>query len=83
MTVLAERPAKNSSTTQATPAPRGGSFVTLPAGSVTAGQGSYVTVAGRRNVARVTRGSYVTVGGAPVVPVNTVEGSYLTLPPAA
>ena len=28
-------------------------------------------------------GSYVTAGGAPVVPANTVEGSYLTLPAAA
>jgi hypothetical protein len=83
MTVLAERPAETFPTNQAAPALRGGSYVTLPAGSATAGRGSYVTVAGSRHLPRTTRGSYVTAGGAPVVPANTVEGSYLTLPAAA
>ncbi|WP_457948750.1 hypothetical protein ACTAQI_00340 [Pseudarthrobacter sp. alpha12b] len=83
MTVLAERPAKTFPTNQATPAPRGGSYVTLPAGSVTVGRGSYVTVPGSRNLPRPTRGSYVTADNTPVVPANTIEGSYLTLPAAA
>ncbi|BCW81808.1 hypothetical protein [Arthrobacter sp. NicSoilC5] len=82
MTTLAERPAKTFPTNQSAPAPRGGSYVTLPAGSVTVGRGSYVTVPGSRNVSRPTRGSYVTAAGALVVPADTVEGSYLTLPAA-
>jgi hypothetical protein len=95
MTLLTERPATSSSTTEtalktaagttvADTAVRGGSYVTLPAGSVSAGvEGSYVTVAGARNLAPVTRGSYVTVDGTPVVAAGVVEGSYVTLPTAA
>ena len=95
MTLLTERPAISSSTTAATlkaaartrvadTAVRGGSYVTLPAGSVPAGvEGSYVTVAGGRNLPPVTRGSYVTVDGAPVVAASVIEGSYVTLPTAA
>ena len=93
MTLLTERPATSSSTTGTTrkaattvadTAVRGGSYVTLPAGSVPAGvEGSYVTVAGGRNLPPVTRGSYVTVDGAPVVAANVIEGSYVTLPTAA
>ena len=95
MTLLTERPETSSSTTEttlkaATPstvadtAVRGGSYVTLPAGSVPAGvEGSYVTVAGGRNLPPATRGSYVTVDGTPVVAASVIEGSYVTLPTAA
>ena len=95
MTLLTERPATSSSTTEATfkaatgpsvadTAVRGGSYVTLPAGSVPAGvEGSYVTVAGARNLPPVTRGSYVTTDGTPVVAAGVIEGSYVTLPTAA
>jgi hypothetical protein len=89
MTLLTQRPATSSSTTEATlkvadTAVRGGSYVTLPAGSVPAGvEGSYVTVAGARNLAPATRGSYVTVDGTPFVAASVIEGSYVTLPAAA
>jgi uncharacterized protein (DUF2345 family) len=95
MTLLAERPATSSSTTRATlkastgtrvadTAVRGGSYVTVPAGRVPAGvEGSYVTVAGARNLRLVSRGSYVTVDGTPVVTAGAIEGSYVTLPTAA
>jgi hypothetical protein len=95
MTLLTERPATSSSTTQATlkaatgtgvadTAVRGGSYVTLPAGSVPSGvEGSYATVAGARNLPPVTRGSYVTIDGTPVVAAGVIEGSYVTLPTAA
>jgi hypothetical protein len=95
MTLLTERPATSSSTTKATlkaatgtsvadTAVRGGSYVTLPAGSVPAGvEGSYVTVDGARNLRPVTRGSFVTVGGTPVVAASVIEGRYVTLPTAA
>jgi hypothetical protein len=95
MTLLTERPATSSSTTKATlkaatgtsvanTAVRGGSYVTLPAGSVPVGvEGSYVTVAGARNLRPVTRGSYVTVDGTPVVAASIIEGTYVTLPTAA
>jgi hypothetical protein len=95
MTLLTQRPEASSSTTETTlkaptastvadTAVRGGSYVTLPAGSVTVGvAGSYVTVAGTRNLPPVSRGSYVTVGGTPVVAASVIEGSYVTLPSAA
>lgn len=86
MTLLTERPETSSTTdtTVADTAVRGGSYVTLPAGSVPAGgEGSYVTVAGGRNLPPVTRGSYVTVDGTPVVAASAIEGSYVTLPAAA
>ena len=97
MTLLTERPETSSSTTETTltnatriritvadTAVRGGSYVTLPAGSVpVAVEGSYVTVAGARNLPPVTRGSYVTVDGTPVVAASVIEGSYVTLPMAA
>jgi hypothetical protein len=95
MTLLTERPATSSSTIEATlkaatgtnvadTAGRGGSYVTLDAGSVPVGvEGSYVTVAGVRNLAPVARSSYVTIGGAPVVAPGVIEGSYVTLPTAA
>jgi hypothetical protein len=95
MTLLTERPATSSSTAEATlqaaartsvadTAVRGGSYVTLPAGRVAAGvEGSYATVAGARNLPPVTRGSYVTIGGTPVVAAGVIEGSYVTLPTAA
>jgi hypothetical protein len=87
MTLLTERPSTAETalkTTVADTAVRGGSYVTLPAGSVPAAvEGSYVTVAGARNLPPVTRGSYVTVGGTPVVAANAIEGSYVTLPAAA
>ena len=95
MTLLTERPATSSSTTKATlkaatgasvadTAVRGGTYVTLPAGSVPAGvEGSYVTVAGARNLPPATRGSYVTVDGTPVVAASVLEGSYVTLSTAA
>ena len=92
MTLLAERPVISSSTatapkaatTVADTAVRRGSYVTLPAGSVPVGvEGSYGTVAGARNLPPVTRGSYVTVDGAPVVTAGVIEGSYVTLPMAA
>ncbi len=93
MTLLTERPVISSSTTATAPkaattvadtAVRRGSYVTLPAGSVPAGvEGSYGTVAGARNLPPVTRGSYVTVDGAPVVTASVIEGSYVTLPMAA
>jgi hypothetical protein len=71
-------------TTVADTAVRGGSYVTLPLGSVPAGvEGSYVTVAGARNLPPTTRGSYVTVDGTPVVAASVIEGSYVTLPTAA
>ena len=90
MTLLTERPVTSSSTTETTlnnatritaadTAARGGSYVTLPAGV----EGSYVTVAGARNLPPVTRGSYVTVDGTPVVAASAIEGSYVTLPTAA
>jgi hypothetical protein len=81
MTLLTERPATSPSTAET--AVRGGSYVTLP-GSVPVGvEGSYVTVAGARNLPPVTRGSYVTVDGTPVVAASVIEGSYVTLPTAA
>lgn len=93
MTLLTERPAATSFTTEATfataatvaaTAVRGGSYVTLSAGSVRDGvEGGYVTVAGGRNVPPVTRGSYVTVDGIPAVAASAIEGSYVTLPMAA
>lgn len=95
MTLLTERPATSSFTTQTTlkaatgtsvadTAVRGGSYVTLPAGRVPAGvEGSYATVAGARNLPPVTRGGYVTVDGTPVVAASAIEGSYVTLPTAA
>ena len=95
MTLLTERPETSSATTEptlkaATASPvadtavRGGSYVTLPAGSVPVGiEGSYVTVAGARNLPPVTRGSYVTTDGTPVVAASAIEGSYVTLPTAA
>ena len=78
MTLLTERPETSSSTTETTlqaatastvadTAVRGGSYVTLPAGSVSVG----------------VEGSYVTVDGTPVVAAGTIEGSYVTLPAAA
>lgn len=95
MTLLTERPATSSSTTKATlkaatgtsvadTAVRGGNYVTLHAGSVPAGvEGSYVTVAGARNLRPVTRGSFVTVDGTPLVAASVIEGNYVTLPTAA
>ena len=91
MTLLTERPEILSSTTATTlkaatadTAVRRGSYVTLPAGSASVGvEGSYGTVAGARNLPPVTRGSYVTVDGAPVVTASVIEGSYVTLPTAA
>jgi hypothetical protein len=95
MTLLTKRPEASSSTAEPTltaatattvadTAVRGGSYVTLPAGSVPVGvEGSYVTVAGARNLPPVTRGSYVTVDGTPVVAASVIEGSYVTLPTAA
>ncbi|SDS98647.1 hypothetical protein SAMN04489743_1387 [Pseudarthrobacter equi] len=87
MTLLAERPATTESTRTtadrvADTAPRGGSYVTLLAGSAVAPvAGTYVTAVG--SLRPVTRGSYVTVGGTPTVSAGTVEGSYVTLPAAA
>ena len=91
MTFLTERPAASPSTTilkaaatVAATAVRGGSYVTLPAGSGPVGvEGSYVTVAGVRSLSPVTRGSYVTVDGTPVVAASVIEGGYVTLPAAA
>ena len=89
MTLLAERPATTEPTRTtargvADTALRGGSYVTLPAGSAAAlAEGSYVTAAGSRNLRPVTRGTYVTVDGTPTVPAETIEGSYVTLPAAA
>lgn len=94
MTFLTERPEASSSTTETTlkaptattvadTAVRRGSYLTLPAGSVPVGvEGSYVTVAGARNVPPVTRGSYVTVDGTPVVAASVIEDSYVALPTA-
>ena len=95
MTLLTERPATSSFTTEATlkaatgtsvadTAVRGGSYVTLPAGRVPVGvEGTYATVAGARNLPPVTRGSYVTIDGTPFVAAGVIEGSYVTLPTAA
>ncbi|MDQ0870207.1 hypothetical protein QFZ70_002680 [Arthrobacter sp. V1I9] len=91
MTLLAKSPATAEPTLEtaariavAGTAVRGGSYVTLPAGSAAARvEGTYVTVAGSRNLPPVTRGSYVTVDGAPTVPAGVIEGSYVTLPTAA
>lgn len=89
MTLLAERPATSPLTTEtvspaAGTALRGGSYVTLPAGSAAArSEGTYATVAGSRNLPPVTRGSYVTVDGNPTVDASAVEGSYVTLPAGA
>lgn len=90
MTLLTERPStaettfKTAGATVADTAVRGGSYVTLPGGSIPAGvEGTYVIVAGTRNLAPVTRGSYVTRDGAPVVAAGVMEGSYVTLPTAA
>ncbi|WP_045730263.1 hypothetical protein [Pseudarthrobacter chlorophenolicus] len=89
MTLLAERPATTEPTRTtehgvADTALRGGSYVTLPAGSAAAlAEGTYVAAAGSRNLRPVTRGTYVTVDGTPTVPAGTIEGSYVTLPAAA
>ena len=87
MTLLTERPATPETTPNAAPtvtAVRGGNYVTLPGGRVPAGaEGNYVTAAGAPNLRPVTRGSYVTVDGTPVVAANAIEGSYVTLPAAA
>ncbi|ASN20200.1 hypothetical protein [Arthrobacter sp. YN] len=91
MTLLAERPA----TTEPAPenvnrisaagtALRGGSYVSLPAGSAqTRVEGAYVTAPCSRKIPAVTPGSYVAVSGAPAVAGGTVEGSYVTLSKAA
>jgi hypothetical protein len=80
MTLLAERPATSSSAIETAT----GSYVSLPAGSASArAEGTYVTSAGSRNLPPVTRGSYVTVAGAPAVPAGVIEGSYVTFPTAA
>ncbi|WP_395403282.1 hypothetical protein ACHMXB_05000 [Arthrobacter sp. UC242_113] len=91
MTLLAERPATTkpapetaAGTTVVGTVLRGGNYVTLPGGSAPArGEGTYVTVPGRRLMPPVTRGSYVTVAGVPTVAAGPVEGSYVTLPTAA
>lgn len=90
MIMLTERPATSPSTTETSlkastaTAVRGGNYVTLPAGSVPGGiERGYATVAGARNLAPVTRGSYVTVDGTPVIAAGVIEGSYVTLPAAA
>ncbi|MDP9988435.1 hypothetical protein J2S98_003621 [Arthrobacter oryzae] len=87
MTLLAERPATPETATGATAAGtaiRGGSYVTLPAGSTPARvEGTYVSAAGLRNRRPATRGSYVTVAGAPAVATGRAEGNYVTLPAAA
>ena len=90
MTFVTERPEASSPATETTlkaattdTAVRGGSYVTLPAGVPAGVEGSYVTVAGGRNLPPVTRGSYVTVDGTPVVAASVIEGSYVTLQTAA
>lgn len=87
MTLLTERPSAAETTANAATtvtAVRGGSYVTLAGGRVQAGaSGGYVTVAGAPNLPPVTRGSYVTVDGTPVVAASVIEGSYVTLPAAA
>lgn len=89
MTLLAERPATSPLTTEtfipaAGTAPRGGSYVTRPAGSPAARiEGTYVAVAGSRNLPPVTRGSYATVDGIPTVDASVIEGNFVTLPAAA
>ena len=95
MTLLTERPATSSSTTETTlktaagtsvadTAVRGGSYVTLPRRQrPRRRRGQLVTVAGVRNLPPVTRGSYVTADGTPVVAARAIEGSYVTLPAAA
>ena len=92
MTFVTERPEASSPATETTlkaatattdTAVRGGSYVTLPAGVPAGVEGSYVTVAGGRNLRSFTRGSFVTVGGTPVVAAGVIEGSYVTLPTAA
>lgn len=95
MTLLTKHPEVSSSTIEATlnfaaratateSGVRGGSYVSLPAGSHRTGvEGSYVTVAGAPNLPPVTRGSYITVDGGPVVAAGTIEGSYVTLPAGA
>ena len=91
MTLLAERPATTEPAPETAPgitavgtALRGGSYVTLPVGSAAAGvEGTYVTVPAIRHMPPVTRGSYVTVAGAPAVAASLAEGSYITLPTAA
>jgi hypothetical protein len=94
MTLLTPRPGTSSSTaetalktatgiTVAESAVRGGSYVSIPAGGFPAAvEGSYVLVAGPRNLAPTTRGSYVTLGGIPVVAAPIIEGNYVTLPTA-
>lgn len=87
MTLLAERPATTESTRitsdrVADAALRGGSYVTLPAGSTAAPvEGTYVTSAGSLRPA--SHGSYITVDGTPTVPAGTIQGGYVTVPAAA
>ena len=87
MTPLAEptaTPETATGNTVAGTALRGDSYVTLPAGSAPAPVGgTYVSTAGRRNRRPATRGSYITVAGAPAAATGRVEGSYVTLPAAA
>ncbi len=87
MTLLAEpttTPETASGDTVAGAALRSDSYVTLLAASAPARvAGTYVSAAGRRNRRPVTRGSYVTVAGAPAVATGRVEGNYVTLPTAA
>jgi|GEM_PF-2282703 len=91
MTLLAERPATSEPTTEAAnrssvagTAQRGGSYVTLSAGSAQArGEGTYVTVTRSRKIPAVTHGSYVSVASASAVADGIVEGSYVTLSKAA
>lgn len=88
MTLLAERPATSPLTTETVipatgTAPRG-SYVTRPAGSTAARiEGTYVAVAGSRNLPPVSRGSYATVDGLPTVDASVIEGNFVTLPAAA
>ncbi len=84
MTLLIERPV--TPTITSVPAPvairRGGSYVTVPGGRVSAGaEGGFVSAPGNR--APRTRGSYVTAAGAPVADAAASEGSYITLLAAA
>jgi len=67
MTLLTASTTETSLKAATATAVRGGSYVSLPAGSVPAG----------------VEGSYVTVDGTPVVAASVTEGSYVTLPAAA
>jgi hypothetical protein len=82
MTLEAER--TEVPATAATDISRGGSYVTLPAGSevLPRPEGSYVTLPAGQEVSPQPKGSYVSLPGALPANGSKAQGTYVTLPAA-